>query len=271
MRLAVLASLVLLVAACDNSADDAVRIDLRAGATRRYEVSYVTDTTGGGRGSLPTVVRTDRVIAVRQTLDSLRGLTVVESTEANPYDPTGTSQTRIWYRPSEDRFEEVAYEFVSESVGTFGLRASRPAGLDPSLPRLVQQAIADRVAARQGGGGINRGPQTRTPARIVIEYPAETGRAWTHFDVDGVFRSTREVIGTETVETPAGTFRCAVVRSRLMFGDTADDTIDWLDWIADGGLVQRRIVYRDQIATDEDGNEIGTVTTTQTDRLVAVD
>jgi hypothetical protein len=271
MRLAALASLVLLVAACDSADDDAVRITLRAGEMRRYEVAYATDTTGGGRGTLPTVVRTDRVVGVGQALDSLRGLTVVESTEANPYDPTGTSQTRMWYRPSADRLEEVAYEFVSESVGTFGLRSARPGELDPSLPLLVRQAVAARGTARPGGGGVVRGPQARTPARIVLEYPAEAGRVWTHFEVDSFFRSTREVVGMETVQTPAGTFRCVVVRTHLIFGGAPDDSIDWVDWIAAAGLVQRRIVYRDQILTDEQGNEIARVTTTQTDRLAAAE
>lgn len=269
-RALIVATAVLALAACDSAADDAVRVDLRAGAVYRYDVSYVSDTTGGGSGPLPSVTRTERVVSVGQTLGDLRGLTVVESSEANAYDPTAMGLSRTWYRPTDDRFEEVAYEFLGDAIGTFGLKQGTP---DPTLPRLVRQALARRVGARGGdGGGIIRGPQTRTPARIVIEYPAETGRTWTHFETAEVgLRSTREVVGTETIRTPAGTFRCAVVRTRLYTGDSALDDTEWTDWIAGVGLVQRHIVYRDQQATDEAGNFIGLVTTTQTDRLVAAE
>jgi hypothetical protein len=257
----------LAVAACDSAADDAVRVDLRAGTTLRYDVSYVSDTTGGGSGPLPPVRRTERVVSVGQTLGDLRGLTVVESREQNAYDPALMGLSRTWYRPTDDRFEEVAYEFMGDAVGTFGLKQ---ATADPALPRLVRQALARHAAAR-GGGGIVRGPQTRTPARIVIEYPAETGRTWTHFEAPEIgLQSTREVVGTETVRTPAGTFRCAVVRTRLFDGDVEDSSIGWTDWIGSVGLVQRRIVYR-QDAFDESGAPLGLVTTTQTDLLVAAE
>ncbi len=258
----------LTVAACDSATDDAVRVDLRAGTVLRYDVAYVSDTTGGGSGSLPSVTRTDRVVAVGQTLGDLGGLTVVESSETNPYDPALMGLSRTWYRPADDRFEEVAYEFLGDAVGTFGLKQAAP---DPTLPRLVRQALARHAAARGGDdGGIIRGPQTRTPARIVIEYPAETGRAWEHFDTDG-FRSTREVVGTETIQTPAGTFRCAVVRTRLFMGPTLLDDTDWVDWIGSVGLVQRRIVYREPAGMDAAGDPILPVATTQIDRLASAE
>lgn len=255
----------LAIAACDSTTDEAVRVDFRAGTTLRYDVSYRSDTTGGGSGPLPSVTRTDRVVSVGQTLGDMRGLTIVESREENPYDPTLIGLSRTWYRPTDDRFEEVAYEFLGDAIGTFGLKQ---ATADPTLPRLVRQALARHAAAR-GGGGIVRGLQTRTPARIVIEYPAETGRTWEHFDTDG-FRSTREVVGTETVRTPAGTFRCVAIRTRLFFGAAAIDDTDWIDWIGSAGLVQRRIVSR-QDAFDESGAPLGLVTTTQTERLTSVE
>ncbi len=261
----------LAIAACDNADDDALRVDLNVGASLRYAVTYASDTTGGGSGPLPSVTRVEHVVAVGQTLGALRGLTIVESSETNAVDPTLSALDRTWYRPTDDRLEEVAYEFLGDYAGTFGLKR---AAVDPALPRLVRQALARHAAARgDDGGSIVRGPQTRTPARIVIEYPAETGRTWTHFDSDG-FRSTREVIGTETVQTPAGAFRCAVVRTRLSFA-LPEGSIDWVDWIGSVGLVQRRIVYRDQEALDEAGTSLGLVTTTQierlTERLVAAD
>lgn len=269
MRRTLIAVAALLAAAgCDSAADDAVRVDLRAGATLRYDVSYVSDTTGGGSGPLPSVTRMERVVSVGQTLGDLRGLTVVESSETDPHDPTFSALGRTWYRPTDDRFEEVAYEFLGDATGTFGLKQAAP---DPALPRLVRQALARRGAARGGDdGGIIRGPQMRSPARIVIEYPAETGRTWEHFDT-GSFRSTREVVGTETIRTTAGTFRCAVVRTRLFDGRVDDGSTDWTDWIGSVGLVQRRIVYREPAGVDAAGDPIRPVATTQTDRLVAAE
>lgn len=278
MRRALIAVAALLaLAACDSAADDAVRVDLRAGAVLRYDVSYVSDTTGGGSGPLPSVLRTERVVSVGQTLGDLRGLTVVESSETFPGDPPVEALSRTWYRPTADRFEEVAYEFLGDGIGTFGLKTA--AG-DPTLPRLVRQALARHSAARGGDDGwvIVRGPQTRTPARIVLEYPADTGRTWTHFDRDGTSVSTREVVGSEMVQTPAGSFRCAVVRTRVFtvfntpeFTGRVEDDIEWTDWIGSVGLVQRRIVYREPSGMDAAGNLIRPVATAQTDRLVAAE
>lgn len=275
MRLAALASLVLLVAACDRSDDDAIRVDLQVGQELRYTTRFVSDGLLYTDGPVDVSGRlVERVVSSRQRLGDLRGLTVVELEQVEDDRPDVTYNTRTWYRPSDERLEEIAYEFYGDGYAGMGSLRTAAVG-DPALPRLVRLAMARQRAARSGGdstgGTLNAGPQVRETPRIVLEYPAETGRTWTHFVLDGDLPSrdfSREVVGTETITTPAGTFRCVVVRSRSPFYPT-DDAFVWLDWIADVGLVRRTLVSRDPV-TVADGSVVESVTTESVE-LVAVE
>ena len=135
-----------------------------------------------------------------------------------------------------------------------------------------QSHSLQRVHRRVTNPGIAIEPTFREPARIVVEYPAEAGRTWQHYSLEDELDlvSTREVVGLETVTTPAGTFPCVIIRTRLFFGRAEDDTIDWFDAIASVGLVRRTIAYRQQAYSPE-GTDLGPLVTTQTETLVAAE
>jgi len=274
MRLAALVSLVslvLLVAACDSTDDGPPRVDLQTGTELRYTTLFVTDGRLFGDAPVDETGRiVQRVVSTGQALGSLRGLTVVESEQVEDSRPETTYRTRTWYRPSDDRLEEVAYEFYGDGAGgTTGLRAA--GGVDPTLPRLVRRALERAGRSLAGGDSSWTGVRVRETPRVVLEYPAETGRRWTHFVLDGdppASGVSREVVGVETITTAAGTFRCVVVRSEGLFV-TPGGRFEWLDWIADIGLVRRTIVSREPVVNDD--GSAGESVTTESVELVAVD
>lgn len=260
------AAAVLLVAGCDSAQEDG-QIQLRPGTTLRY-----ANALSGPNGSSVQGERTERVVGADQSLGDLQGLTLTESVVTWSDAPGLTFGARVWYRPSKIRFEEVAYQFFGDAPATGGLRGVATA--DPTLPRLARLALARHRATRPAGDdppdcSYNCAVTVRETPRILLEYPAETGRTWTHWIEDEYYSSTREVVGTEMITTPAGTFRCVVVRSRIFNGTVEDATVDWVDYLSDVGLVRRRLVYR-YPATDgpEPG---GLVFSTQDEELVAVE
>ena len=271
MRLAALVSLVLLVAACDSTDDGPLRVDLQPGTELRYTTRYATDgRLFGGSPQEEAGRLVQRVVSTGQPLGRLRGLTVVESEQVEDNRPGTIFRTRTWYRPTDERLEEIAYEFYGDgSGGTGGLRPA--GGADPTLPRLVRRALERAGRGLAGGDSSWAGVRVRETPRVVLEYPAEAGRRWTHIVLDGDAPAAgvaREVVGTERITTPAGTFRCVVVRSEGLFV-TPGGSFEWLDWIADVGLVRRTIVAREPVV-NADGSA-GESVSTESAELVAVD
>lgn len=261
-------ALLLLASACDSAGDTFSRVDLEVGQRLEYETRYIGDGFFEGEAPYDVTGRlVERVAARNQTLEGRRGLTVVESESTDSESPGLTFRATTWYRPTAVRLEEIAYRFSGDGPALGGLRPAAPLA-DPSLPRLVNRFLAEHAAARPGDGDecpYNCETTFRDPARIVIEYPADAGRTWTHFDLDG-FSSTREVLEMGSITNSAGTFLCAVVRTRL--SDRSDRELDWIDWIGEAGLVQRRITYRTPF-TRADGTAGESVATENAD-LVSI-
>ena len=272
MRFAALVSLVLLVAACDSTDDGPLRVDLQPGTELRYTTRFTTDGRLFGESPQDEPGRIiQRVVSTGQSLGRLRGLTVVEAELVEDNRPGTTFGARTWYRPTDERLEEVAYEFYGDGPGPVGLRPA--GGADPTLPRLVRRAL-ERAGRGLAGGDSSwtfGGVRVLETPRVVLEYPADAGRRWTYSVPDGgppVQGVVREVVGEETITTPAGTFRCVVVRTYGLFGILGGNG-EWLDWIADVGLVRRTIVAREPVV-NADGSA-GESVSTESAELVAVD
>lgn len=76
----------------------------------------------------------------------------------------------------------------------------------------------------------------------VLAYPLRLGDSWTYMD-NNDFRILRRVTGTDTVDTPAGQFVCAIIEHLF---DTDGDgqwdiDIQIVDYIAEIGLVKREV------------------------------
>ena len=139
-----------------------------------------------------------------------------------------------WYRPTDATLFESAYR----NAGGPNVLPKRRAGTAASPEVLTLPALVRSLVGRKGAAPT-REEETivRSEERIVYQYPLEAGRKWTAFS--DPFLQTREVLGIEEVTVPAGTFRCAKIRTSLpVFEET---TIEWIDYVATDGLVLRTV------------------------------
>lgn len=256
-------ALALLVSSCDSTEETFSRVNLRVGQQLDYEVQYTDDGLFNGVEAYEASGRlTERVVSSGQTLEGRTGLTIVEVELVEYGEPDVTFKVTNWYRPTDARLESVAYRFSGDGPGADGLRSASPTA-----------SLADRLvndAQRLGGDDpdcpFNCATTLWEQPRIVLEYPSYIGQSWTHTVSAGRIFTTREVIGNETIKTPAGTFPCVVIRTRPL--ETGDRSFDSVDWISTVGLVQRRITYRTPVTLD-DGSQVESVLTERRD-LVSV-
>ncbi|HYE94874.1 MAG TPA: hypothetical protein VD962_01595 [Rubricoccaceae bacterium] len=217
----------LVLAACDTAADDGLlrRVNFEAGSAFRYERTFAELDSDG----TPTFVSRDtfevRIAGENATVGGLGGL--VEWVVRRD-----TTEASVWYRQSSRALEEIAYE---PSLALANAPVLRSGGLAAS----PSAAGLGWMAPPEATGDI----VLREPPRVVVRYPAEVGDSWTHWEreEDG-WSSTREVTGYHDVATPAGTFRCVVLRSRN-FANGEDMGLEMTDYVSERGLIRRVISY----------------------------
>lgn len=258
MRTLAVLALALGLTACDAFGDDdSFRVDLTPGVRLEYAVTETKDYADGAYAEAAWT-STAEVVALDAAVGEERGLVEILLTSSEGGDG------RVWYRADGDRLAEVAYD---GDAADGALRTVPTAG-SPTLPRPVRRLLADRMDAASGRGRL----VVRDEPRVVLDYGAGAGRDWVHYDFTTLgfpLRSLRRVEGEQTVETEAGPYDCLVVRSTVEFAGV-DQGVDWVDYIADVGLVRRVVVVRDAEA-DADGNETGRETvTTMRQELTAV-
>ncbi|MEM1118427.1 MAG: hypothetical protein AAF845_16930 [Bacteroidota bacterium] len=253
MRVLSVLALAFVLTACDAfGGGDGIRVDLEPGLRLEYAVTETKDHADGARTEAAWT-STAAVVATDATVYDEHGLTELLLTS------TGLEGGgRVWYRTSDNALAEVAY------AGGAGGSALRTVSLgeSPALPRPVRRLVADR-AASQARLGADDDPVLRGEPRVVLDYDAAAGQDWVHYDFSFIgfpLTSYRRLEGEATIDTEAGTFRCLVVRSTVEFAG-ADQGVDWVDHIADVGLVRREVIVRDP-ETDDDGAETGRTTVT---------
>ncbi|MBN1464975.1 hypothetical protein JXA02_04390 [candidate division KSB1 bacterium] len=97
------------------------------------------------------------------------------------------------------------------------------------------------------------------PAKVVLRYPLTAGVEWTYSEKNRPRRIKKRVLGDTEVNTPIGTFKAVKVQWIVDFdGDGEfDDNLDYIDFIADQGLVKRSFLIRNLPLLDDDGGNIG--------------
>ena len=224
LLLSVLLALVLL-AGCDSAEDPA---PLASTALLPDEARYTwsieshlieNDSLLFGDGTEVTV----RAVSRNASVPGYEGLVEMETQTA-----TGRSQT--WYELTAEQLRGVAYQ----SAGATPLSSPRVvAGHGDlfGLPRVVAKRIQQHTYTR----GVSVDSLiVRDEPRVVYELPLEVGAGWVSFT--DPFRSTRAVVGRETVEVEAGTFDCFVIRTEI---DIAAQ-FEWFDYVSvEHGLVLR--------------------------------
>lgn len=98
------------------------------------------------------------------------------------------------------------------------------------------------------------------PPRLSLQYPLKTGAQWMYF-MNESYRIEKEIAGIENITVPAGRFSCyKIVYLYNWFGDNAlnwTEDIEYTDFVSDKGLVLRKIIYRNNILTNDNGKELG--------------
>ena len=247
MRLLSVLALTLGLAACDSAAPDApLRVDMTPGHRLEYAVSEGSESLDGERTE-DSWTSTAEVVALDAAVGAHVGLTEVLLTSTGP-DGGG----RVWYQADDDVLAERAYD---GGAGGSALR-TRAAFGSPALPIPVRRLLAEAVGSASSEARVD--PVVRSEPRVVLAYPAEVGREWVHYDFTGVgfpLRSLRRIEGEATVETPAGSFPCLVVRTTVEFAGVPQ-SVDWVDYVAEVGLVLREMTVRNP-EEDETGVETG--------------
>ena len=88
------------------------------------------------------------------------------------------------------------------------------------------------------------------PPQKTLDYPLYKGKKWVVFE-DPWYRE-REVLGTETIEVPAGTFETI----RLMTRDSSLNIISY-DWITEDSYIKKKFIAEIEVL-DPNGNYLGT-------------
>ena len=255
MRVSALLALALVLSACDAfGGDDAVRVDLEPGLRLDYEIRETKDHADGARTEA-VWTSTSEVVSTSATVYDEGGLTELLLTSTG-----AEGNGRVWYRTGADALAEVAYD--GGGAGS-ALRVAASGEGSPELPRPVRRLIAERLDGASAQARLGADPVLRGEPRVVLDYDAEAGQDWVHYDFSFIgfpLKSLRRVEGEQTIQTAAGTFRCLVVRTTVEFAG-ADQGVDWVDHVADVGLVRREVVVRDP-ETGDDGTETGRATVT---------
>jgi len=221
----------------------APQVEFLPGMVYRYAWSSVLrDTLGNVMvEERDTVVLT--VASVEETLDTLEHLIRIVITSSS-----GTSE--VYYRNTETALIDVAYAvggtpLVEPSIRTIGEEWKN---VVPSLALIVPMSVQ-----RFAGDGLPGGTDSvivRNDPRVVYQYPLSSGQSWVSFTYP--FVETREVIGNEYVDVPAGGRSCIKIRTDLSWGGS----IEWFDYVDAQGLVKRTI-RSDVIFTTQESPETG--------------
>ena len=156
----------------------------------------------------------------------------------------------IWNGPPKLNPTDVVYEFK-------GLRAS---SLD-ELTKLVQYG-----AVRRDNRSLSVSSIENPPVK-ALAYPPTIGTRWTYRDTDlgHIWNMEKEVVGTERISVPAGSFECFKVR---WYWDTDHDgqwdtDIDGYDYISEIGTARRKFIMSNIAMLDYTSVIIGYYDVTQ--------
>lgn len=218
-------ALILLVTGCElvpAASDEGVeRVDLTEGRRYVYEHDLVVQDSGGEVIEASAGRYAVRVAATGEAVGGMDGLTRLDATSGEV-----EGRTSAWYRDDGRRLVEVAYRGAGRTPVVMPKR-QRTDRAPWQLPRLVERLLDESPLADT--------TIVRSDPRIVYRYPLVEGLEWMSFT--DPFSSEREVVGIETVEVEAGTFRCAKIRTSI----SLDEDLVWYDYVAAEGLVLRTV------------------------------
>ena len=220
--------ILLFLAACDsNSEPEALIIEsitFKPGQERTYEQDLIL-VTFDGEGNEVDRTEEQAVYIVEHKSDSEPVPEIEATIQVDQYSPEEPEfVASYWYTLNDSQLVEVAYRNVLDYVM---FKEGRSQFLAPFLPyALVSHNVlsANEITVRD-------------IPRIVFDFPLVQGKSWEALR-DNRFNLvvTGEVLDSEDVDVPAGTFHCQVVKTTHAFRDSS---VEILHYFTSEGLVKR--------------------------------
>ncbi len=235
--LASVIAILLCVSGCkknDNPVDPVLGqgiFELSAGKTWMYAWSMTgTDSLGNILSSATDSVRVS-VASTDDTLGSYQHLVRLEAQSI----PRPRGIARLWYQFSGDSLVEIAYSNVGASPIAWPKRSAQSTTgtiKEPPAFSLLPKAVIALLRSK----GFADSVLFRDDSRVAFEFPLSVGKTWTTFSYP--FPQIREVVGTETIQCPGGSFVCAKVKTT---DPTIDSTMVFYDYVSINGLIKREV------------------------------
>ena len=257
----------ILLLSCDKTGPTEygfILTDVRFVAGTRYTYGW-SMVTRDSAGNLLSEYYDTLVVIVEATgaqIDTLDGLTRVRGYSL--VDSIGS--TLVWYQNDQSACAEVAYRnagaipFVLPKKGTTREQWTVEPRSNPFFFPLIIQNVLPAPRMTPVDSLI-----VRNDPRIVFKYPLIIGGSWVSFT--DPWLQTRQVVGSEFVQTPMGSRRCVKISSDSpMFGES----IEWFDYVDENGLVLRAIKINFVMMTSE-GDTVGTATGIERAELLSLE
>ena len=266
MKKALLFLSIFLLLSCDKNGPTEfgfVLTDVSFVAGKHYTYAWTFETRDS-LGNLLSVLH-DTIAVVVETKDDIID-TLVGLTRLRAYSLVDSiGSTIVWYRNNQSSCSEVAYSGaghvppVSPRKSSISDQATMNRSLILFLPMTLQQMLPGMFQFQTDSTIIRQDP------RVVYMYPMSQGDSWTSFT--SPFLQTREVVGSESIQTGVGSRYCAKIKTASpMFAGS----IEWFDYVDEQGLMLRSLTM-EMLASGPEGPEpTGMITVLERAELLSI-
>ena len=225
-------------------------------------------TTGNTWVYARTITQTYQVSSGQRPPDSSASTITVKSLGQEVLFDT-LKTIKLMEKIETDQAVQTHYQFYQNTGTAFSLIASvgapvalpkKAANIHTNAVEIFAGLICPNFGLLQGATLISADSLTvEKPAKIVLKYPLTPGTEWKYSEKNKPRRINKRVLNETDVRTSAGTFHAVQVRWILDFdGDGEfDDNVEYIDYIANEGLVKRSFLIKDLPIVDDEGTRIG--------------
>lgn len=238
--------------------------DVRFVAGKHYTYAWISET----RDSLGNLLSTlhDTLVVVIETSDDMidTASSLIRLRAYSLVDSTGS--VLEWYRNKKEDFCNVAYSGAGQVPIVYPKKGLTPGSnatfirpLLLSVPRVIQIFMRDRLSQSTDSVIFRSDP------RVVYKYPMSVGQSWVSFT--DPFLQTREVIGSESIQTGVGSRYCVKIKTD---SPTFGGSIEWFDFVDEEGLMLRSLTMEAMVSGPEGPEPIGILTILERTELLSI-
>lgn len=106
---------------------------------------------------------------------------------------------------------------------------------------------------------VNQSVIIESPPLQSIRSPLRIGAQWVYRTAGNPWRYEKRVVSEETIEVPAGKFRCYKIQWLIDVSDKGewDESIQFYDFVSTIGLVKRSVRFVDMVRRNEQADSLG--------------